>query len=179
MVAFGAGQTLTAADLNAVMPVWWIKGADESLNNGGGVGTTLQGDDELNLAVTANTTYKIDAHILVVEAAGSGIDMKIAWSQPVGCILDLAAVAPHTEWPAPSAGNKEVEWAAWQADTGVVAATHNFGTNTVTFSYHFRGALRVGANGGFFRLQWAQLNASGSNLTVKAGSSIFLTPAPA
>lgn len=180
MVAFGAGQVLAAADLNAVMPVWWIKAVDENLNNGGGAGTILQGDDELNLPVVANTTYKVDALVIAIEAAGSGIDLKVAWSQPALCILDLGPAAPHVQWPAPAAGNLEVEWNAWKGETAVLTASRSFGTNnTVPFSYHFRGSLRVGANAGFFRLQWAQANASASNLTVQAGSSIFLTPTPA
>ena len=175
MAAFSAGQTLTAADLNAVMPVWWIKSADQNVNNS----TTLTPDTELNLPVTANTTYKVDAHILAAEAVGTAMDLKIAWSMPASCILDLAVVGPHTAWNA-SAANLEVEWSAWQAETGTTTATRSFGsTVSAVFSYHFRGVLRVGASAGFFRLQWAQNTATVGNLAVKAGSSLFLTPAPA
>jgi hypothetical protein len=173
---FGAGQSLTAASLNNAFPNGLIKQADENYNNGTGTGTTLHGDTELNVPILASTNYHVNAHILVIEAAGTGIDLKVAWTQPAGCILDLAVVAPHTAWNA-SAAALEAEWAAWQAETGTTSASKSYGTtNSASFSYHFRGVLRVGATGGFFRLWWAQVNASVSNLTVKAGSSLVVTP---
>jgi hypothetical protein len=177
VTTFGAGSTLTAAMLNNAFPTGWIKQTNESVNSGGS-GTTLQGDDELNIPILASTNYKVDAHILAIEAAGNAIDMKIAWGMPSGCILDLAVVAPHTQWPAPVAGNLETEWAAWQNETAVLTGSKNFGTTNGVggFSYHFRGTLRVGTTAGFFRLWWAQVNASASNLTVESGSSIVLTP---
>jgi hypothetical protein len=174
VAAFSAGQTLTAANLIAILPIPVIKGADESVTNAG-TGTTLQNDNELLAAVTANTNYKIDLVLLVVEAAGTGIDIKVAWTQPAGCVLDLGPVAPHASWV--SAAALEVEWAAWQAETGTTTASKSFGsTNSATFAYHFRGTLRVGSTAGTFQLQWAQVNGSASALTVKAGSSLILTP---
>lgn len=172
MALFGAGQNLTATALSGAFATGLIKQADESVNNS----TTLQGDDELNVPVVASTNYKVDAHILAADALGTSMDLKVAWTQPTGCVLDLAVVGPHTSWNA-SAGNLEVEWSGWQNETGSLTASRSFGsTNSAVFSYHFRGTLRVGTTAGFLRLQWAQNTATVGNLTVKAGSSLVLTP---
>ncbi|WP_433078840.1 hypothetical protein ACQP1P_38500 [Dactylosporangium sp. CA-052675] len=172
MAAFAAGGILTAAGLIRTLPFGLIKQADESVNNS----TTVQGDDELNVPVAANTTYKIDAHILATDGTGTSMDLKVAWTQPSGSILSLAVVGPHTAWNA-SSGALEVEWNGWQNDTGTLTATRSFGSsNSGTFSYHFRGTISVGSTAGFFRLQWAQNTATVGNLTVKAGSSLILTP---
>lgn len=173
--AFSAGQTLTAANLIAVLPKWVIKAADESVNNAG-TGTTLQNDDHLVLAGLANTTYSVEMRLLYSESAGTGIDLKCAWTQPTGCTLDLAVVGAHTAWNA-SAANVEVEFASWQADTGTTTGTRSFGsTNVANFSVHIRGTWRVGSTAGNLQFQWAQNTGSASNLTVKAGSSLVLTP---
>lgn len=176
MAAFSAGQILHASDLIRVLPVFAIKAADEAVNNAG-TGTTLQNDNELLAAVTASTNYKVDLHLLATEAAGTGIDIKVAWTFPSGCLLDLAVVAPQAGWQNPIGTNLETEWAAWQGVTTSPSSSITFGTtNAATFSYHVRGALRVGGTAGTLQLQWAQANASASNLTVKSGSSLVLTP---
>lgn len=175
MAAFSAGQILHASDLIRVLPVWVIKAADESLNNGGGVGTTLQNDNELLVAVAANTTYKVDLHLLANEAVSNVIDVKCAWTFPSGCRLDLANAGPHNLWTG-AAAQQEVEWAAWQNVTSSPSGSITFGTGTTTLSVHARGTLQVGGSAGTLQLQWAQGTVNASNVTVKAGSSLVLTP---
>lgn len=175
MAYYSAGQALTAALLLGALPFGPIKQVDESVNNAG-TGTTLQNDNELLAAVTANTNYKVDLHLFAVEAAGTGIDMKAAWTFPSGCLLDLAVVAPQAGWQNPIGTNLEAEWAAWQGVTTSPTASITFGTtNAATFSYHVRGTLRVGT-AGTLQLQWAQANSNAANLTVRSGSSLILTP---
>lgn len=176
MALFGAGQTLTAAALNNALPTGWIKQADETVNSGGS-GTTLHGDLELNWPVLASTNYNVNAQIIVLDASGGTAKFKAAWTQPAGCILDLPLTAPHQNWNAAAGANLETEWAAWQNETGVLTSSKVFGTtSSAAFSYHFRGTLRVGGTAGFLRLSWAQNTANVANLTVKAGSSLILTP---
>lgn len=175
MTAFAAGQILHASDLIRILPVWVIKAADESVNSGS-TGTTLQNDNELLAAVSASTNYRVDFALLATEAASNVIDIKCAWTMPSGCTLDLAVVGPHTAWTG-AAANQEVEFGGWQNETSSPTSTKNFGTGSgVNLSYHFRGTLRVGGSSGTFQFQWAQANSNASNLTVKAGSSLTLTP---
>jgi hypothetical protein len=175
VVAFSAGQNLTAADLIKILPFGPTKQTDQTLNNGGGVGTTLQNDTELLASVSANISYKVLLDLIAKEAASQVTDIKIAFTMPTGCILDMLGGGPHTSWNASSA-NLEAEWAALQAQTTSPTSTFAFGTNTVPFTYRMTGQLRVGSTAGTFRVQWAQNTANAANLTVMAGSTLTLIP---
>jgi hypothetical protein len=171
-------QKLRASTINLLQAQLVRKGTDESVNNAS-TGTTLQDDNELFLTLNANTTYALSIAILAIEAAGTGIDIKMAWTQPSGATLDLATAAPHTAWNASSAA-LETEWASWSGETGTTTSSINFGTtNSAKFGYHFEGSITLGANSGLLRLQWAQVNLSASNLTVKAGSRMWAQPVAA
>lgn len=175
-MTYAAGDKPTAAQLNAMLPRWAIKTADESVNSGS-TGTTLQNDDTLLVAVDANATYKVDLHLLASQAAAGAIDLKTAWTFPTGCTLDLIVVAPHTAWPPAVATDLETEWATWQNVTSSPSGTISFGTvNGTVFSYHVRGTIRVGSTAGNLQFQWAQNTSSASNVTVKSGSSLVLSP---
>lgn len=176
-MTFYALQKVRASKLNELVPLLVRKGTDEPVSTAT-TGTTLQDDNELFITGVAGVTYGLSIAILAIEAIGTGIDIKIAWTQPTGCTLDLAVAAPHTAWNA-SSGALETEWASWSGETGSPTSSINFGTtNSAKFGYHFDGAWQVGSTGGVLRLQWAQVNPSASNLTVKAGSIIKATPIP-
>jgi hypothetical protein len=175
-VTYAAGDKPTAAQLNAMIARWAIKSGDESVNSGS-TGTTLQNDDTLVVSVDANTTYKVDLHVLATQGGAGTVDLKVAWTFPTGCTLDLVVVGPHSAWPPAVATDLEVEWATWQNVTSSPSGTISFGTvNGTTFSYHARGTLRVGSTAGSLQLQWAQNSSSATNLTLKSGSSLVLTP---
>lgn len=174
MAAFSAGQILHASDLIRILPVFVIKAVDESVNNTG-TGATLHNDGALFVSVSANITYKVDLHLIYTEATGTGIDLKAAWTFPSGCRLDLANVGAHQSWA--NAAAMEAEWAAWQNVTSSPSGTIAFGSsNAANFSMHARGTIQVGGTGGTLQLQWAQNTGAAGNLTVKAGSSLVLTP---
>lgn len=178
-MTFYALQKTRASKLNELQPLLKRKGVDENWNSSsGGGGTTLQDDNELFITGVAGVTYALSIALLVIEAAGTGIDIKIAWTQPTGCTLDLASAAPHTAWGGSSA-TLETEWASWSGETGSPTSTINFGTtNSAKFGYHFEGTWQVGSTGGPLRLQWAQVNPNAANLTVKAGSRMWGQPVP-
>lgn len=172
---FYALQKLRASDLNAILAVGKTKTSDESVNSGG-TGTTLHNDNTLFVSVSASVTYHVIVELLASEAVGTGIDIKIAWTFPTGSILDLAVAGPHEAWVSTAGAASEAEWAGWQNETTGTSATRTFGTLTTPFSYRFGGRLRVGSTAGTLQLQWAQKNASASNLTMESGSSITLIP---
>lgn len=172
---FYALQKLRASDLNAILAKGKTKTSDESVNSGS-TGTTLHDDNTLFVAVSANVTYQVTVDLLASEAAGTGIDIKMAWTFPTGAILDLAVTAVHEAWVATAGSALEAEWAGWQNETSSPSSTKTFGTFTTVFSYRFGGRLRVGSTAGTLQLQWAQKNSSASNLTMESGSSITLLP---
>lgn len=177
---FYALQKWRASDANKLLPQWKRKGVDESWNSGsGGGGTTLHSDSELFVTLSPNITYGLIFAPVIKEAAGVGIDIKMAWTQPSGCSFTLGGITPHANWNA-TAANVEVEFAAWQNETGTTTSTLTKGTNnTPPFSYLFMGSTTVNSAGGTLQFQWAQQNASASNLTVCAGSLLIAWPLPA
>jgi hypothetical protein len=170
-----AGNIIYASDVNDLSPIQALKLLDESVNNGG-TGTTLQNDNELTVSGRANTNYSIIFGLLYTEAAGTGIDIKCAWTQPSGCTLNLANAGPNLAWTGAAAA-AEAEWSAWQNQTGTTTGTISFGsTNAAALSVLSLGSWKVGATAGSLQFQWAQQNSSASNLTVKAGSVLIITP---
>lgn len=177
-----AGAKLRASDVNTIINQInnsavksALKATDENVSSAT-TGTTLHNDTALFLTVAANTNYKLDLALLMVDAAGTGIDVKAAWTMPTSCKLDAAVASPHANWVSPAGSANEIEWAGWQNETSSPTATKNWGSNNVAFSYHVRGLLRVGATAGTLQFQWAQGNSSASNLTMKSGSLLTLTP---
>lgn len=181
-LSFSAGQRVTASQLNTFvssfnssLDISARKTSDESVNNGG-TGTTLQNDNELFVSVLANTNYKVVLTLLFQEAAGTGIDLKCAWTFPTGCTLNLAVAGPHINWNNTAAA-LEAEWSAWQNVTSSPSGTISFGTtNAAVLGGQISGTLAVGSTGGTLQFQWAQQNSSASNVTVKAGSALIVTP---
>jgi hypothetical protein len=174
-MTFYALQKLRASQLNAMLSKTVRKLVDESVTNAG-TGTTLQDDDELFVSVDANTSYIIGVTVFGTEAAGTGIDLKVAWTMPSGCSLYLGGAAPHNAWVAGAGAALEAEWAGWITSSSPTSSITFGTTNVAIFTYHWSGTLVVGSTSGTFRMQWAQGNSSASALTVKAGSNISLTP---
>lgn len=173
MAYYSAGQNLTAALLLGALPFGPTKLVDESVISS----TTLQNDNELFAAIAANTVYQLDLALLVTEATGTTADLKIAWTMPTGCRLDTANAGAHTAWNG-SSGAQEVEWASWQGETSSPTSSRSFGTINagLIFGYHVHGRVTNGPNAGTLQLQWAQNLSVAENVTVKAGSSLLLTP---
>lgn len=173
MPYYSAGQTLTAALLIGALPFGPTKQVDESVISS----TTLQNDNELFASLAANTSYHIDLTLLVTEATGTTADIKLAWTQPSGCRLDAAAIGAHVSWNGTS-GAVEVEFGSWQGETSTTTSSKSFGTINagLNFGYQIKGTVANGANAGTLQLQWAQVASVAENVTVRAGSSLLLTP---
>lgn len=179
---FASGSRVRASDLalitaaiNALVPVKIIKPSDQ---NYAVSSTTLQNDTHLLVAGVANTIYEFEFNLIYKESAAQAVDCKVAFTQPASCRLDAVVTAAHIQWPAPSAGNLEAEWAAWQGETGSPTSTRSFGTNTVGFGARVTGTWQVGATAGNLRLQAAQNTSSANTLTIMSGSSLIIRAMP-
>ena len=128
-----------------------IKLNDETLTTD----TTLQNDDELVVAVAANTSYFIQGGLIV--ASPTTADLKINFTAPSGATFTIMAdyVASGT---------------TLLSATTVSALTGIDGRGATTVSaVRFGGAVLTTGTAGNFQLQWAQ-NASSGTTTIHAGS---------
>lgn len=135
------------------------KSADETINNS----TTLQNDNHLTMAL-ATGTYQVNGAVFANLAGNSGI--KFAFAGTGGLTVTPMNVQV-TIWDAGGA-----------RDAGRLTAlggTASHGAKGSGDHYaEFAGSLVVTV-AGTLTLQWAQLSAVASNLTVQASSTLVLT----
>lgn len=130
--------------------------------------TTMADDPDLTLAVAANTTYILQA-ILLVEGGQTG-DFKFAIAGPAGCSFDGVAVSPRESL---TITRGEGHWSGLQINTVKPVAAIGTGiTNRVGVKVD--GILAVGATAGNVRVQWAQNVSDAADSTLVAGSSLWL-----
>lgn len=154
---FVAGQILTATALNTLAPLVARKTADETVNNS----AVLQNDNELVLAVEANTSYIVWCHL--VQQSGTTPDFKFEFTFPTG--------ATRAGWNA--FGGNTANWQATLANAnGGSSGINGTGANSSVDVY---GLLVVGSTAGNLQLVWAQNTANASDTIVRAGSFLHLT----
>lgn len=151
MAYFAAGP-ITAAQLEAIVPVFKVKLTSELVNNT----TTLQNDDHLFWTVASNTSYVLD--LILTYTSNTTPDFKFTWSVPTGTTYiwggtyyDLSSVLVT------NGGFTE-------ATTGAIGGTGA----SINGIFHFY--ITTASTAGTFQLQWAQNTANASNTTVHAGS---------
>lgn len=155
-ILFAAGQVLTAAQLNALVPVTAVKLADETLNNV----TGLQNDDELLWAVSASSTYLL--HLSISYNSGTTPDIKFGWSVPASTTMKWRVIGADTAGAVIlTSGLTE---SSVQPIGGAGADTHLLVEAVIT----------VSTTAGNVTLQWAQNTANVSNTIVRAGSAGYL-----
>lgn len=135
------------------------KAADESVTSS----NTLQNDDELALAVAANTTYVFEAFL--AYTAGTTGDFKAAVTFPAGATC--FASVQRTD------GSTWSEAAGAQVSSGSAISGGGLGTTIPTLQL-WRGVLMVGGTAGNLQVQFAQNVSNGTATTMKAGSVLRL-----
>lgn len=140
------------------------KTANESVTSS----TTLQNDDQLVLAVAANTTYVLDM-MLIYSGAEAG-DLQLNWTVPTGATMDYRWDGPPTSITGTSDG--DTRYGALNAPPGTSTAIGATAGNLIAFG---RGLLVVGGTAGNVQLQWAQSSSSGTATTIKSNSYMRLT----
>lgn len=152
MAYFAAGP-VTAAQLEALVPIIKRKVADETVNNS----STLQNDDELAIVVAADTSYRLRATIRY--SSGTTPDFKWAWSYPTGLTMVYSAICQVTT----------VAFAELIESSG--GAVDGAGANESLF---FDGTVVVSSTAGTLQFRWAQNTANPSDTIVRAGSYLEL-----
>jgi hypothetical protein len=167
-IAFTAGQTLTAAALNALVPLEAQLSSDQSkISN-----TTFADLADLTLAVEANATYELTGLFVATSAANAAGDVKYRFSYPANATMTLTGPGPHNSLA--SGSQADGEWFYVLLDTATPTADIPYGASTAGAAAIINGKLVVGATAGNLVVGWAQ-QASNANATVfKAGSYIRL-----
>jgi hypothetical protein len=159
-----AGQRITAALLNSMLPVTVYKTANQAVTSS----TVLVNDNELTLPVVATGTYLLDGFIDYDGQFGPGTgDIKLDWSLPSGATL---------RWgPLGNASNDTAQKYASNTNvTGNVLTAGTYGTGGSHNAATPRGYLAVSSTAGNVQLMWAQNASSATATTVYAGSWIRL-----
>lgn len=144
------------------------KPADETVTSS----TTLQNDDHLVLALSANATYEFEAFLFTIETGGDFVgDIKTAFAFPAGATVHLVGAGPHpTSF---TTGTSSVtEWLARPTQTSSPTQTLTYGVGSGQTALWMKGVIVVSATAGDLQLQWAQNVSDATGITVKAGSWI-------
>src|SRR5262245_50768918 len=160
---FTNGEVLTADDVDIylVNTIAAIKSATESVTSS----TTLQNDDELVLALAANSTYEIRS-LLKIDGSTAG-DIKVGFTGPSGStpllFLDGLGIGATD-------GSGRVQFVI-----DSFASNGSFGTTGVgdTRGLMVHGLVVIGSTAGNLQLQWAQGTSSAFATRVFANSFMW------
>lgn len=163
MTTFTAGQKVTAATLEKLIPQYVEKGSDETVTSS----ATVQNDDELELTL-APGTWKITSLLFASGASGSNQDIKIGYTFPTGT-FSWGAWGYHPNWSNVD-GSRDMNAEGDVLDSSSPTSARGFGTVTgANVPILVIGSL-VNTASGVLRLQWAQNTANATGTTLKAGS---------
>lgn len=154
VITFTAGMEPTATQLDATVPVYARKQADETVNGS----AVLQNDDDLAWPVAANAVYEFELHMLA--SSGTTPDLKTAFSFPTGMTGTLYGIGPDSAGTPP----------AVTFDAGALSATLNWNGTGANSHYMLWGILTVASTAGTLQLQWSQVTSNASNTIMRAGS---------
>lgn len=148
-------------------PVFAYKTAQESVTSS----TTVQADNDLVVALEANTTYTYTM-ALIVTGVDAG-DLKHNFTYPTGCSVSEIAFAYSTA----STGAAPVLGAFGYAQDAT-SPTPDYTSGTITstpVSLIAHGVIVVGSTAGSLTLMWAQNTSNGTATNLEPGSHIVLT----
>jgi len=152
-----AGQRITASLLTSMLPITVSKPADESVTSS----TTLQNDDDLVVAVSANATYVMDGYIMTSGAAAGTGDLKIDFTIPSGATMKYTSFGTTTASPA----------VQYEATVNANSTARAIGTNgSADMGVAIQAVITVGSTAGSVQLRWAQNTSSGTATILRATS---------
>lgn len=144
-----------------------VKSADETVTSS----TTLQDDDQLQITVSANTSYWVDMLILYTGLAAA--DLKVSYAGPSGATFAWVSDGGGSGNSAVvDAVSRTLQSMGSTPSYGCVEPVAGTGAQLCGLG---KGVLTVGGTGGIFKLQWAQLASSATAVRIYAGSSLIVT----
>lgn len=151
---FQAGQRLTAGEENNALGIYAYKGSDQSVTSS----TTLVNDNALAVALTANTTYKVELLLFYTGGTAGSSDIKWDFTVPSGAVLSPVRELGLTTGLA-------VQYLT-------VPAGGAFGSNGTgnKMAAEIACTIAVSSTPGLLQFQFAQNTSSATATTVKAGS---------
>lgn len=132
-----------------------MKPSDETVTSS----TTLQDDNDLQVLVRANATYKVDLHL--VYQSGTTPDLKFGWTVPAGATM---AVGAYETFGGVFNGFAQVETDTPPAD-GLAANEPLWLT----------GGLFTAGTAGTLIFRWCQNTSDAGNTIVRKGSYLAVT----
>lgn len=157
---FTAGQLVTAAELNLLVPIYVLKGSNQVVTNS----TVLVNDNDITFTLAPNQSYAVDINLQVVSSATAhGISVGYAVTGTV------AIVARSGVGPGLGTANTRLTTMNSVSFTNLGALT--YGTDSQTSQVWEKLVFTSGASGGTVTMQWAQATAgAATTTTVGAGS---------
>ena len=158
MAGDGFWLPITSGAAASGVPLIAAKSADETVASS----TAMQADNDLTIAVDANTRYALTMFLLFNAPATP--DIQIGWSVPAGATLN---------WHRETSG---VTGTTGLTDALVATNTEPIAGDGADDVFVIHGFVKVGATAGTVTFQWAQLASDAAATTVRAGSWLKLEP---
>lgn len=153
-----AGQRITAAMLNSMLPIDVVKPADETISS-----KTLQNDNDLVAAVEANATYQFSCEINYEGGTQGSSDLQWQWAVPASATMRYEVVFVGT-------GGGVTVTAQSGADV-VTAGTNGSGSRRAIL---MKGSVITSSTAGNVQFTWAQNTGTVVSTTVHAQSTLSL-----
>jgi hypothetical protein len=169
-MALRAGHDVIVSDFDA-LGVFALKTANESVTSS----TTLQADDQLFVALSANAKYKLDCWFNYQGAADGGTGaggLKLQFTLPSGATMKWANFGVNTG--ALTSYNVVVE-AQGAASPRSVGTNGIPGSGGTEMACQPRGYITTSSTSGNIQLMWAQNASNVTATTLFAGSFLHVT----
>lgn len=166
---FATDEVLTAANMTTYLAqqAYVVKSADETVTSS----TTMQDDNELVIAVSANTKYHVE--LILIYRALAAADLKLGWSGPASATLAWVAddfISSIAANVGPVARTLQV--ISGTPSCGGVESVPGTGDNLFALP---KGILQVAGTAGSLTFRWAQNTSNATGSVVLTGSTLILT----
>jgi hypothetical protein len=153
------GQILTASDVNNWLVV---DSVIKPLDTGRASNTTIADDPDLQIALAANSSYRLDGMIFYdgLNSVTLG-GMQFTWSGPSGYAMEYAMPGRMNQSQTYTIPLSQIGSDVVQGGTVGVSSTLGLAIN---------GIVIVGGTAGTLKFRWAQIGSTSTITTVRANS---------